>query len=384
MATPHLGHAVDLNIKELHDQVLFASCNVRTSPLCPNGVFSPAVAVDRDEKTAVLRATYEAAERYALAAISGEHEFSVCNDEDSIIRPILRMRDPFARNSGDPIKVIRITDTVGEAYKFAAVADVFAPYPINIRECSWHPSTNGVAVGSTYRDARERSLVEYVERHSIMKLWYFGSACRFIKLSLFSDHLKPELMYLDEMGYELFAFEVSTSNLLNVVLIIGLQKDGYYPYAICAAGASTSAIDAARRAIKETIQTLVASVFLAPKLSAWISGGQKVRNIDERILYYGNPLNAKIVKSKIEELIAHCAGEFFDDNLGLCSAEELISSLDASAAFFDISPKSWMGQLYCVRCLSSTLLPLIIDETLLNDGALEMQIKSVAMPHPFP
>lgn len=368
----------------LSNNVWFASRAIPSSPYCPNGVFSPTVAVDRTSEEAALRANFEAAERYALAAIEDGHHFTCCTDTSEIISPALRMSGPFRQDGKVFGRMMPIQDAIGETAKFASVSDIFAPYPINSYECQWHPSTNGVAVGPTYEAARISSLIEFVERHSIMKFWFFKGSCRKVPLQDLSEHLTPEMNLMQALGYELNAFEISETPLLTVVLVLAVQKEGHYPYLVCAAGASFFAIEAIQKAVKETVQTLVASSLISQRLSSWVARGEKVSNLDHRMLFYGNPSNRARIDRAIADLDFQCHGNFNVVSPKSFSTEDLLDSLGATAAFINISPSSWNGQLYCVRCLSSTLLPLIIDESLLTGGLSEERIRAFPMPHPFP
>jgi hypothetical protein len=61
-----------------------------------------------------------------------------------------------------------------------------------------------------------------------------------------------------------------------------------------------------------------------------------------------------------------------------------MQQLGVTAAFVNITPTSWEGLLQCVRCFSSTMIPLLVSESMVQKGSPFTAASRFGLPHPFP
>ncbi|WP_378081991.1 YcaO-like family protein [Aeromonas bestiarum] len=372
---------------QLSADLYFAIQELSDDPCCPNGIFSTAVAIDRTANSSLIRARYEAAERFALAAVHGGHQFvpnSMIDSFDIFEFPI-RLNSPLNGHgrSSDTI-FLEFSETFNMKSKYIAAADVFAPYPIIDGECCWHPTTNGVAVGRGYESARFASFCELLERHSIMKYWHEGGASYLVGEKEIRDSATPEAIFLDDLGYELICLEISTINSIFVVLSFAKNKNCNYPFLVCSAGSAQTLSNAIRKAAQETVQTLVACAGQTAEFSRWKDKGSIINSLEHRMYYYADTTN----HDSINEVVAGAMAEALNmSDRPPCTTTfsfDELQQLGITAAFVDITPESWNGLLSCVRCYSSTMIPLLVSESMVKKTPSLAAASRFALPHPFP
>lgn len=372
-------------ITELAPSVFFAMQKILGDESCPNGIFDTSVAVDRSPTKALSRAKFEAAERYATAAILAGHRLVPHRsiDEAEALRFPVTLCSPLDRLgiSGDSL-FISFCDRIGESFDFAAVADVFAPYPIKRRECSWHPTTNGVAVGSTVEAAKFSAFLEYFERHSIMDLWYRDGKSNLMAREMIQQKCEHELRYMESLGYNIQCFEISSLRSISVVLSFCQHREKIYPYMVCAAGAAYSMEAALLKSVQELIQTTVACAGQVAQFHQWRESGRLCENLSHRMYLYADPSRAEETSNILCELINRSTHMNISPNESLSWAQELVE-VGLSASFVDITPDVWGRSLFCIRCLSSSMLPLFVSESMLPNEMRENPMRRFSLPHPF-
>lgn len=378
----------DYHVVQLSPDLYFATQELSEDSLCPNGIFSMSVAVDRSAQAALTRARYEAAERFALAAILGGHKFIPHSniDQSDVFEFPAQLKPPLdgQRRSSDTL-FLEFTEVFNmERKKYVAAADVFAPYPIGKEECSWHPTTNGVAVGANYDSARLASFSEFLERHSIMQYWYEGRSSYLIEHHQLQDIAAPEIAFLEGLDYDLICLEISTLAQFFVILLFAKNRSRNYPFFVCSAGSALTLQSAVRKAAQETIQTLIACAGQTDQFLRWKDKGGIVNSLDHRMYFYSDPSKSDLIDQVVLDAVNETRK--FEDRPTETAAFlfENLKQLGEGVAFIDITPMSWNGLLYCVRCYSSTMFPLLVSESMVEQGSRMITKSRFGLPHPFP
>ncbi|WP_395607270.1 YcaO-like family protein [Pseudomonas sp. B22129] len=374
-------------VVQLSPDLFFATQELSEDPNCPNGVFSTSVAVDRSAHAALTRARYEAAERFAVAAILDGHKFStfLSIDPTEVFEYPVKLVPPLtAMGRSANTLFLELSEVYNMPSKYVAAADVFAPYPIVKGECSWHPTTNGVAVGSSYESAKLASFLEYLERHSIMQYWYEGRASYFVEQLEIHDMAGPETDFLNGLGYDLTCLEISALNSIYVILLFAKSRSREYPFLVCSAGTARSLQSAVRKAAQETVQTLVACTGQTEQFLYWKGKGETVNSLDHRMYFFADPTKADLIEQVI--LDATTEAIKFSDRPpeGAASIFQELQDTGLGAGFVDITPRSWVNSLHCVRCYSSTMIPLLVSEMMVQKASRLSTASRFVLPHPFP
>ncbi|MBS0299190.1 MAG: YcaO-like family protein [Proteobacteria bacterium] len=387
---PNFPNSVPLanyRIVQLSQSLFFATQDLSEDPLCPNGVFSTSVAVDRSEQEALTRARYEAAERFALGAILGGHQFITHSNiaSNRIFEFPVKLMAPLNGNGRSPDTLfLEFSETFNIGTKYVAVADVFAPYPINKGECNWHPTTNGVAVGIDYKSARFASFAELLERHSIMQYWFEGRNSYLIELNQIRDSAEPEAVFLENLGYDLTCLEISAINSMFVILLFAKNRARHYPFFVCSAGSALTLQDAIRKASQETIQTLVACAGQTKLFSQWKDKGSSVHSLNHRMYYFADPIRGNLIERMNSNATAEAMKLADRPDSSTTFTFNDLQKNGLSAAFVDITPTSWNGSLNCVRCFSTTMIPILVSESMIQKHSTMVAVSRFGLPHPFP
>ncbi|HBV9246234.1 YcaO-like family protein [Klebsiella aerogenes] len=374
-------------IVKLSRDVFFASQHLSEDKRCPYGVFPFSVAVDRNPDAALARAQYEAAERFALAAILDGHKFlsaSEIEKEYTFEYPVQLIPPLSGQGRSNHTQYLKISDSYNTTMKYVAAADIFAPYPISKGECTWHPTTNGVAVGQNYNFAKAASFTEYIERHSIMHYWFESGTSHLIETSIIFDECKPEYDFLDLLGYDLICLEISTIYSINVVLAYAKNRLAQYPYLVCSAGSASSFRRAIRKAVQETIQTLVAVSGQTEQFLHWKARGEVLMSLEHRMYFFADPSKRSLIDEMINEAIAESKCMSSRPQVTNKFTFSSLKKNGIEAAFVNITPKSWGDSLYCVRCFSPNLMPLLVAECMVKTGSRLSKSSRFGLPHPFP
>lgn len=374
-------------IVQLSPDLYFATQELSDDPRCPNGIFSMSVAVDRSAHAALTRARYEAAERFALAAVLGGHQFIPHSkiDPTDVFQFPVRLTSPLSGSgrSSDSL-FLGFSEVFNMERKYIAAADVFAPYPIKKGECSWHPTTNGAAVGVDYESARLASFFEYLERHSIMQYWHEGRNSYLVELSELRVAAAPEVAFLENLGYDLICLEISALDSIFVILLFAKNRSCNYPFFVCSAGSAQTLHSAVRKAVQETVQTLVACAGQTEEFSRWKNRGGIVNSLAHRMYFFADPTKTESIERMTLDAITE-ALELSNRPFGATAFSfDEMQQLGVTAAFVDITPASWEGLLRCVRCYSSTMIPLLVSESMVQKNSPIVAASRFGLPHPFP
>lgn len=147
-------------------------------------------------------------------------------------------------------------------------------------------------------------------------------------------------------------------------------------------GCSASFDVAVRKALQETVQTMIAGAGQTDDFTRWVDSGSPINSLDHRMYFYADPLRENSIDSMLERLKARALSlEARRSSKGYAWSSE-ISNAGLSLSFVDLTPKSWEGALACVRCMSSTMCPLIVSEAMLPVELVGSA--AVILPHPFP
>ncbi|MCC7705779.1 YcaO-like family protein [Janthinobacterium sp. GW460P] len=372
---------------ELASEIYLATQEVHADERCPNGVFSTSVAVDRTPTTALQRSRFEAAERYATAALRTDRTFFKLNEISlsHFFKFPYQLPSPLdASGRTQKTEMIQIAENINCNFTHAAIADVYAPYPVRLRESSWHPTTNGVAVGQSTESAKYSSFCEYLERHSIMDFWYCGRPSFLVDSETMDNAAAVELKFLTDLDYQVTCVEISEFSSIYVVLAFISHCSGDYPAFVCAAGTSQNIKMAIRKALQEIIQTLIACASNTKGFSDWEKSGEKIELLEHRMHFFAASEKAKThrkILASIREEAKSLSGRVFTAaeswRSEVCKREHAIS-------FIDITPTNWNNGLSCVRCLSSTMIPLIVSEAWIPTELAKQGASRFGAPHPFP
>jgi len=377
----------DYRIVQLSPDLYFATQELSDDPSCPNGIFSMSVAVDRSAHAALTRARYEAAERFALAAVLGGHQFvprSKIDPADVFEFPI-RLTSPLSGSGRHSDTLfLEFSEVFNMESKYVAAADVFAPYPIKNGECSWHPTTNGVAVGVDYESARLASFSELLERHSIMQYWHEGRSSYLVEQCELRVAAATEADFLENLGYDLICLEISALDSIFVVLLFAKNRSCNYPFLVCSAGSAQTLDSAVRKAAQETVQTLVACAGQTEEFSRWKDKGGIVNSLDHRMYFFADPTKRDLIERMTLDAVAE-ALKLSDRPFGATAFSfDEMQQLGVTVAFVDITPTSWEELLRCVRCYSSTMIPLLVSESMVQKDSPIAVASRFGLPHPFP
>ncbi|BCX31508.1 hypothetical protein LTWDN19_20750 (plasmid) [Latilactobacillus curvatus] len=152
-------------------------------------------------------------------------------------------------------------------------------------------SSNGVALGSNYTESMICALLELIERHSFLAVWYGGLKGRRVSNAKdFLDEDKRRVVEdLENENIELNFFEISVIE--NVFVVWGLVKNNGKNATMAtytSAGAGFSLKDALDAAVTEVV---VGYRVQANYHEHFPNIPRKIKTIDDHIEYYGNPKN---------------------------------------------------------------------------------------------
>ena len=365
---------------ELSADLLMAYATIEADRLCPNGVFPTSCAVGTTRERTLARASFEAVERYCLAA-SEAHANRISPSVPAGEQAFdfgFTLKPPFGQSHGPSLPAAPMATSASDAL-WVACADVFAPFEVRLGHCYLPPSTNGTAVGATLEDAAARALREAYERHSIMHFWFEdgGRGGQRVEQSLIDDAAPAQIEFLDRLAYDVLMLEVGVVADFPVVLAFARNRHADFPFLVCAAG-SGPAFEAVEAAAAELVQTLVAASLGAARCRAWERAGKPLNSLEHNMWWYASPATAQSVVTQLWETWARRPCARFAKDATLASP---LSMFDAFRV--DITPPAFGGEVHCARVLSSRLWPLVVSEA---HGPLELTERPTRhpAPHPFP
>lgn len=377
------------SIYTISDGLFAAYVTVKPDEKCPHGLFSTAAAVDCEENRAMERASFEAAERYCLAS-QGWHTARLhqVTQYDQIWQLPFTMTEPFCSSKeGAEFLLSTPLNKLGGKHWSINCGDVFAPYPILTHHCQFVPSTNGVAFANNMSTAITHAVLESLERDSIMRFWYSKEYQKSRAVNI-DDllRLEPVIMkFLNSLGYEVIAFEISRYNCVHIFLVFAKQNDGVYPFSACAAGTGFSNDMALSAALLELIQTILALSTQGQQYMAWHKNGSQILSLDHHMFYYASSNFANLpiqhlctIWNNIEPY------NFLSQKVG--NFQDLIEEFTEDGVEIDVvdlTPPPISMEAACVRVLSKQFWPLIVSE---KHGPLEIVNHPDRLPyqHPFP
>jgi len=372
---------------ELGPSLYGAYVEIDPDDRCPHGVFRTSAAVDVSEEAALRRARFEAVERYCLAAIGWHRDRMrpVSNlPPGTVVRPDFEMADPFGRDLAGGMALAAHPMHLEDAEpSWVRCGDVFAPFPLMKGQCSLPPSTNGAALGQDLEMARERALLELLERDCVMSFWYREGALggRTVPAPFVAGAAVAQIAFLEDLGYETRVLEVSRFAGTRVALAFARQRDGHFPYAACSAG-----IGAARQSvlasINELVQTVLATASAGPAYSRWAQAGMPLASVEHNMWWYATPRVAAPVLERLWPRWDALDAAPDEDDVTL-NATEIVRSAGIDCFAVEITPPPLAAEVSCVRAVSPTLWPLVVSE---EHGPRELVADPArcAAPHPFP
>lgn len=375
----------DAFVRQLSADIYAAYCTLKPDSNCTNGVFEYSCAIDDEPNRAKTRATFEAVERYSLAAIEF-HTTKILSgygvDAGSIVAPKISMRDPLngARRTEKLFPVVQATN-LQRPECLVPIGDVFAPYPTSSGNCSFVPTTNGAAVGRTPFEAVSRAGAELLERDAIMRFWYLSGSARRISEQDIANCAEAFTRFLRSFDYSILGFEISPIPAFSVVLLFAVHEQDDYPALLCSAGASTDFCVAVRSASSELIQTLSALALQVQRFESWVLAGKSITHLDHHMYYYADPKNG----SRMAELLRAKAARlpYRVESPTSVPILDLLTAAGIPLFVADITPPLLAHELTAVRAVSADLYPLVVGE---EAGPFELirSTERISSPHPFP
>jgi len=117
-----------------------------------------------------------------------------------------------------------------------------------------YASSVGCAVWQTLEGARERAMLELVERDAVAQAWYNRLGITFLNRSLLQEILDPALLeYLDRQARSFGVFAVETD--LPVQVVMAISHDGSGRIAAFGSSAGWEVATAANGALREMLQS---------------------------------------------------------------------------------------------------------------------------------
>jgi ribosomal protein S12 methylthiotransferase accessory factor YcaO len=377
-------------VREIAPKVYAAYCTLARDSYCPFGLFETSCAIDTDQERATVRASFEAAERYSLASID-HHQLRLISGaalaSNSILKFPLKMTSPLnGLQRSDCIFPVQAITIPGSPITHASAGDVFAPYPVSRGQCSFIPTTNGVAVGSTEAEATIRATMELLERDAIMRFWYLGDEQKNYKIPerYISETASSYFQFLADLGYSTLGFEISVFEGAFVVLLFALHRSLQYPALACSAGASPDFPAAVRAACAELVQTLAALSLQPARFSAWIEKGRVLSHLDHHMFYYADSTNAAVAAPLLLERWKNAPiSNGLENERQTTPIFQHLAEQKVEIFAANITPPQVKGEIAAIRILSPQLFPLVVGET---SGPQELLASPsrVKLPHPFP
>lgn len=344
---------------------------------CPNGIFSVSTAVDITRERAIARASFEAVERYCLAAI-GAHASSlriVPASEANLELFRAGGCDRFVY--GDYIEAIPARALAAEvAHRFVAVGDAFAPYPRRDGNIGAPSTTNGVACHRTFELACQAAAQELLERHWIMRYWFLdrklASSIELAGLPV-GDWLRIAEM-IRGLGYEIKLLRISGQHETPAVLGFVFHPAGSYPAGVCAASLKTSLVAAVESCLLEILQTMTALVFSTDSYDHWLRSGEPFTTLEHNMFGLAKADNALAIRRIIESEIVFSLPEG-----GVECRDVDLSGL----VFADLTRPDWREEVCVVRAVSDQLYKLVVGDHF-GEQRLLTSASRLQRPHPFP
>lgn len=368
---------------EIADDLFAAYIEIGIDQFCPYGVFPVSCAVDLSKKNAMVRATFEAIERYCLAAF-GLHTEKIRNS--AAISNVLH--SPFTTklpNLNDDYPCFPVQTIGGLEYSHAPLGDIFAPYKIRLGHATLPPSTNGVSVAKNLATAVEGAFRELYERDCIMRFWYSEHRhnARIINNELVRLFAYAPCRFLEDLGYQLIVLNISRDIRACACLAFCVQRGRHFPYFACSAASKSDMSSSVLSAMLELVQTIVALGLQPDRYEQWIKNKSPMTTLEHNMFYYAAHEKSKLAVNEIIQLAQALNPEHF------CAASQvgfnivdILTELGETIYYADISSERLNG-IYCARALSTSLWPLVVCEEI---GPFEIVNSSSRFlyPHPFP
>lgn len=354
-----------------------ARVEIEKDEYCINGIFPVATAVDLSAERAILRASFEAVERYCLAAIGAHIDTfrSVSRDDKSL----LRFRDGSCESYEYEELVSAIPAIVNERSgqaKLVPVGDVFAPYPKRDGNIGAPSTTNGSGCHRTLELACQSAALELLERHWVMAYWFISQkdARRICPSTLPRGEWINCESLLSNLGYEIKLIQISDDGSAPAILGFAFHRDGSFPAGVCAAAMKLDRLSAIEACLLEIIQTIVALAFSADKFDHWQKIGEPVSNLDHNMFTLAKKDHAKVVRDLIE-----VSAERGEDVLQWPPAKVDLSNF----TFVDVTRPEWKNEVRVVRAVSDQHYKLVVGDKL-GERRLLRSASRLPLPHPFP
>lgn len=378
-----------LRTTHVAEGIWFSIIELTKDDMTPHGIFSISAAVAQKKEDSIRKAIFEACERYCLAGIRyHEHRFLSATDIDNsdIFSGRYRFQFTTGNNSAD-IQLIEClkNEKYTSRYRYLRTCDVFAPLPFIHLDCSFLPSTNGVACGSSLKTALKGALNELTERSLIMEFWYTGERNHFYRVESsdlpFDYH--PALTYLKKLGYSVyFIIRPSCESILTWTFCINRKNE--YPYFFCSAGTKTSLDESLSSSVNEAVQTLIALSQMSKQAVSWLRSGMPFSNLEHHMFYYAiKEISGQAVEAFMTEFSKLDSYSISSGATSFEHASIPFSMSLAELSIVDITPKIFNTEFTVCRVFSESALPLLVGEKL-APAALIKHKNRIRYPHPFP
>lgn len=344
---------------------------------CPNGVFSVSTAVDTEEDRAVLRASFEAVERYCLAAV-GAHASTLRNvaaSEPSL--ELFRAGSCDRFEYGELVKAVParvIAPTISD--RLVAVGDAFAPYPKRDGNIGAPSTTNGVACHRTFELACQAAAQELLERHWIMRYWFMdrnlASSIELTALPVGGWLRIAEI--IQRLGYEIRLLRISGQHEAPAVLGFAFHSKGSYPAGVCAAALKTSLVDAVESCLLEVLQTMTALVFSTDSFDHWVRSGEPFTTLEHNMFGLAKPEGALTIRHIVESEVMQ-SPPYGDADFGVVDLSGFV--------FADLTKPDWRDEVCVVRAVSDYHYKLVVGDQF-GERRLLTSPSRIPRPHPFP
>ncbi|WP_298332899.1 YcaO-like family protein [Asticcacaulis sp.] len=392
-----VGVAEALPIKKarLNENTLgfyIASVELGADEFCPRGVFGTAFAADIDPMSALTRATFEAVERYFLAA-SGYSDWKTtfCDISDHKLFKYQSGSCSGYHYSNIVRAVIADNHLTGEKI-FVPEGDMFAPYPEKNGNIGAPSTTNGIACHTDSKMAIRSAIFELYERHCIMDFWFIGQDfAKKIPCSYIRNINIKEFSIIESMGYSLTFVLISRCFFSPTILVLARHNINTYPYAIFSASTKSTYIDAITSALKELIQTIVSLVYSKDKFIKW-QNIRRVTSLEHNMFHYADPYLAN-TSGDLFEFIEKIDDIDMDSISNAFSNSEIEPKVADMDPFFDIglsktyaleiTPKIFRDEICVIRAVNDSAFKLVVGDTFGETRLLRSSTR-IKHPHPFP
>lgn len=201
--------------------------------------------------SAVSKALMEAYERYRSACVRVDY-VGPANDTGTFILP--DEIAPLSNEQRKRLNLIEYNKTTSIEWTKDCTGQFFLPtdfvfYGHNKSNKLFRSTSSGVAAHTEYAIAKEKALLELIERDAIMRLWYSQKSPMHFNSEQYSQHIRNRMAYWKKQGRDVYILSLDSPYLpVYLVVIVG---ENYPCFVSGAATSLVSAVDAIEKALQE-------------------------------------------------------------------------------------------------------------------------------------